>query len=104
MEGSHRRRHPDPRDLRAASPANPTRSTAMTDGYLVDTDWVIHHLNGHSKITKRLGELKNRDLAISLITLAELYDGIYLPRDPKGSEETLLEFLNDFRLIEIGRA
>ena len=71
----------------------------MTGGYLIDTDWVIHHLNGHSKITKRLDELKAQDLAISLITLAELYDGIYVSRDPAGSELTLLEFLNDVRLI-----
>jgi predicted nucleic acid-binding protein len=48
----------------------------MTGGYLIDTDWVIHHLNGHSKITQRLDELKAQDLGISLIMLAELYDGI----------------------------
>ena len=73
----------------------------MTGGYLIDTDWVIHHLNGHSKITKRLDELKTQELAISLITLAELYDGIYVSRDPAGGELTLLEFLNDVRLIGI---
>ena len=38
----------------------------MTGGYLIDTDWVIHHLNGHSEITKRLDELKTQDLGISL--------------------------------------
>jgi predicted nucleic acid-binding protein len=73
----------------------------MTGGYLVDTDWVIHHLNGHAQITKRLDELKNQDLAISLITLAELYDGIYVSRDPAGSEVALLEFLNDVGVIGI---
>ena len=73
----------------------------MTGGYLIDTDWVIHHLHGHSKITKRLDELKAQDLTISLITLAELYDGIYVSRDPAGGELTLLEFLNDVRLIGI---
>ena len=70
-------------------------------GYLVDTDWVIHHLNGHTQITNRLDELKGLDLAISLITLAELYDGIYVPRDPAGSAAILLEFLNDVRVIGI---
>jgi tRNA(fMet)-specific endonuclease VapC len=70
-------------------------------GYLVDTDWVIHHLNGHTQITNRLDELKGLDLAISLITLAELYDGIYVSRDPAGSEAILLEFLNDVRVIGI---
>jgi predicted nucleic acid-binding protein len=73
----------------------------MTDGYLVDTDWVIHHLNGHSKITKRLEDLGDQNLAISLITLAELYDGIYVSRDPTGGEAALLEFLNDVHLIGI---
>ena len=36
-----------------------------------------------------------------MITLAELYDGIYFSRDPSESEATLLEFLNDVRLIGI---
>jgi tRNA(fMet)-specific endonuclease VapC len=71
----------------------------MTGGYLIDTDWVIHHLNGHPKIAKRLDGLKTQDLAIPLITLAELYDGIYVSRDPAGSELSLLEFLNDVRLV-----
>ena len=29
----------------------------MTVRYLVDTDWVIHYLNGHSNIVRRLDEL-----------------------------------------------
>ena len=36
-----------------------------------------------------------------MITLAELYDGIYVSRDPAGSAAILLEFLNDVRVIGI---
>ncbi len=44
----------------------------MTPQYLIDTDWAIHYLHGHSKIVKRLGEFKEEGLGISV---AELYEG-----------------------------
>lgn len=62
--------------------------------YLVDTDWVIDHLRGRSIISNRLEELAPDGLALSIISLAELYEGIYYSRDPVRSEEAFLRFLN----------
>ncbi len=44
----------------------------MKPTHLVDTDWVIHYLNGHQGIIERLDELKERGLAVSIVSLAEL--------------------------------
>src|SRR6266446_1690519 len=33
----------------------------MTTGYLVDTDWAIHYLNGHPEIVEKLQLLKKTD-------------------------------------------
>ena len=44
--------------------------------YLVDTDWVIHYLHHHTGIVQRLQDLQQQEgLALTLISLAELYDG-----------------------------
>jgi hypothetical protein len=39
-------------------------------GYLVDTDWIIDHLNGVAAVTTRLTELRSAGLAMSIISLA----------------------------------
>jgi predicted nucleic acid-binding protein len=45
--------------------------------YLVDTDWIIDFLKGKREIVDRLSSLVNKGLAISIISLAELYEGVY---------------------------
>lgn len=49
----------------------------MKLAYLVDTDWAIDHLNGQEPTRKRLEELAPSGLGISIISLAEVYEGIY---------------------------
>lgn len=61
--------------------------------YLIDTDWVIDHFNRVGKTTRRLKELAPQGLALSVISLAELYEGVYYSRDPIRSEIILREFL-----------
>jgi tRNA(fMet)-specific endonuclease VapC len=62
--------------------------------YLIDTDWVIDHLNHIERVTRRLEELAPEGLALSIISLAELYEGVYYSRDPVESEAALQRFLN----------
>jgi hypothetical protein len=45
----------------------------MTIAYLVDTDWVIHWLHDHEPIQRRLEELRIQGLALSAVSLAELW-------------------------------
>ena len=73
----------------------------MTVAYLVDTDWVIHHLNGHPTITQRLQDLHREGLALSVVGLAELYEGVSYARDPDQSEARLAEFLESVQLLGI---
>ena len=62
--------------------------------YLIDTDWVIDHLNHIERVTRHLEELVPEGLALSIISLAELYEGVYYSRDPVESEAALQRFLN----------
>ena len=40
--------------------------------FLIDTDWVIDHLNSLSPATQRPRELEPQGIAINIITVAEL--------------------------------
>lgn len=45
--------------------------------YLIDTDWVIDHLREVEGITRRLEALAPETLALSIISLAGIYEGVY---------------------------
>jgi tRNA(fMet)-specific endonuclease VapC len=62
--------------------------------YLIDTDWVIDHFHHIERVTRRLEELAPQGLALSIVSLAELYEGVYYSRDPAESEEVLQRFLD----------
>ena len=73
----------------------------MTLRYLIDTDWVIHYLNGHERIIQRLDELEEAGLGLSVVSLAELYEGIYYSTDPEGNEGDLDAFLQGVVVVGI---
>ena len=45
--------------------------------YLIDTDWAIHYLAGRPDVVGALDGLGRGTLFVSVITLAELYDGAF---------------------------
>jgi tRNA(fMet)-specific endonuclease VapC len=61
--------------------------------YLIDTDWVIDHLKGEERVVKQLEELASEGVAISVISLAEIYEGVYYSRNSAKSQQLLEEFL-----------
>ena len=67
--------------------------------YLVDTDWVIHYLNGKPEIVGRIQDFGAQGLALSFMSLAELYEGVFYSRDPRKSEEGLQAFLRGVELL-----
>ena len=73
----------------------------MTMRYLLDTDWVIHYLNGRDDIVRRLDALQREGLGVSVISLAELYEGIYSSTDPDGNEQDLHDFLRGVSILGI---
>ena len=76
----------------------------MTIQYLLDTDWVIHYLNEHQGIVQRLDALLDDGLGLSIISLAELYEGVYYSRDPEGDEQDLNDFLRGVTILGIDEA
>jgi tRNA(fMet)-specific endonuclease VapC len=73
----------------------------MTLAYLVDTDWAVHWLHGHQRIRQRMEELRGRGLALSAVSLAELWEGVHYSRDPLQSEHGLNDFLRRVSFVSI---
>ncbi len=69
--------------------------------FLVDTDWVIDHFNRVEAATRRLRELEGQGLAVSIISVAELWEGVYFSKDPDRSQATLEEFLSGVVILGI---
>jgi tRNA(fMet)-specific endonuclease VapC len=73
----------------------------MMTSYLVDTDWVIHWLHDHEPIQRRLEALRSQGIALSEVSLAELWEGIHYSRNPQESERGLSDFLQLVSLIGV---
>jgi len=69
--------------------------------FLVDTDWVIEYLRGNPAMVTRLTELQPQGLALSIISLAELYEGVFYSRDPEGDGRDLADFLRGVTVFGI---
>ena len=70
--------------------------------YLVDTDWVIHYLNGDHSIRERLDEVRHEGVAVSIVTLAEVYEGVSQSLDAVAEELAFLRFLGGFEVLGLG--
>ena len=67
--------------------------------YLVDTDWVIHYLNGDHSIRERLDEVRDEGVAVSIVTHAEVYEGVSQSPDAVAEELAFLRFLGGFEVL-----
>src|SRR5438132_1057391 len=69
--------------------------------YLVDTDWVVDYLAGKQQAISLLSSAWQDGIAISLITLGEIYEGIYYGRDPERSEAVFRQFLRSVDVLSL---
>ena len=69
--------------------------------YLVDTDWAIDYMNGIPTVVRRLDELSVEGAGISIISLAELYDGLVGATDPEHDEQRLSDFLDSIEVVPL---
>ena len=73
----------------------------MKVAYLIDTDWIIDYLNDREPVASGLEERRKEGIGISIISLAELYEGVYNSRDPEDSEIKLLGLLSGITILGI---
>ena len=69
--------------------------------YLIDTDWIIDHFNRIQKTTQKLKELQPDGIAMSVISLAELYEGVHYSKNPSQSQQVIETFLQEIPVLGI---
>ena len=69
--------------------------------YLIDSDWVIDCLNGIHRVARRFDELQPYGVDISIVSTAELFDGVYGSMDPEREELVLSEFLSHLEVVRL---
>ena len=69
--------------------------------FLLDTDWIVHWLKGKKEITDRIEICRKDGLSASIISVAELYEGIHGSPNQEKDEQILKEFLNGISLLGI---
>lgn len=71
--------------------------------YLVDTDWVVFYLRGREPYVSTLRGLQKEGLAVSVISVAELYEGVFRAQDPQTREEGLARFLAGVVVLDVNK-
>ena len=69
--------------------------------YLLDSDWVIQILNGIKPAELRAQELRPLGVAISAVSVGEIFDGVFGARDPIQREAALLDLLEHHEVIPV---
>ena len=67
--------------------------------YLVDSDWVIDYLHGKEPVVSRLAVFAPQGIGLSIVSLAELYEGVFFSSAPRENEKALLSFLDGVSLL-----
>ena len=65
----------------------------------MDSDWAIDYLNGVQSTIQRLDGLFRLGVGISIISLAEIYDGLYGSANIDRQEERLREMLDPMAIL-----
>lgn len=71
--------------------------------YLVDTDWAVYYLRGREPYVTRLKIYREEGLGVSVVSLAELYDGVFRAPDRRNKEKTLNDFLAGLVVLDLTR-
>lgn len=70
----------------------------------MDTDWVIDYLHKAERTIRRIEELYTHGVGISVVSLAELYDGLARSSNRDSDEEALSLFMEAVDVVPLDDA
>ncbi len=73
----------------------------MTPGYLIDSDWMIDHLNSIGSVVEKMAEFRAAGLGVSIVSVSELYEGVIYSRDSEKSQQAFSELLSGMTILGI---
>jgi tRNA(fMet)-specific endonuclease VapC len=69
--------------------------------YILDADWVINALAGKRGASPILRELRSSGIALSMVTIGELYEGAFGAPDPHRRLVEFREFFSIFTVLPL---
>ena len=69
--------------------------------YLLDTNQVVYYLRQEQRVVDDLQSRKQEGLAVSIIFVAELYEGVFRASDPQEAERLLQDFLSEVTILNV---
>lgn len=69
--------------------------------YLMDADWAIHALAGHPRILATLKHLAPEGIAVSWITIGEIYEGAFGSPNAEAHLSSFRVFLTPFPTLNL---
>ena len=73
----------------------------MTPTHLLDTGWVIRHLRGAKAYADACYRIGIANLAVSIVSLAELYEGVYRAADRGVARQKLITYISDKTILPL---
>ncbi len=71
--------------------------------YVVDTDWVIDYLHAVPRVVDRFNSLLPQGVGLSIVSLAELFDGVFGSDTHQEDERVLRTFLDFVEVIPLDK-
>ena len=72
---------------------------SLTHG--LDTGWIVRSLRGVKAYDRTIVKIGAPQLAVSIVSVAELYEGVFRANDPAAAEQALVLFLADKTILPI---
>jgi tRNA(fMet)-specific endonuclease VapC len=69
--------------------------------HLLDTGWIVRHFRGTKSYTGTIVAIGASRVAFSMLSVAELYEGVFRVANPAAAEQALLHFLSDKTILPI---
>src|SRR5690349_24162904 len=69
--------------------------------YLIDTDWLIDAITGVPSARATLNNLRGDGLAVSMVSLGELFEGVHRSPDPARHLISLKGFLAGYTMLTL---
>jgi tRNA(fMet)-specific endonuclease VapC len=69
--------------------------------YLLDTNQVVYYLRQETRVIDDLQSRRGEGLAVSIISVAELYEGVFRATNLNEAERALKDFLSEVTVLRI---
>lgn len=69
--------------------------------YLIDTDWIIDGIAGIPAVLNTLSRLSSDGVAVSIVTVGEVYEGAFVHSDSDDQLRAYRRFLSGFPVLHL---